>query len=135
MVAFDDQDQHVPDTPLRSIPATAQQTDQRSATTGGIIALVCAGFALVAAPLLLLVPYIGFVPAVLAGVGAVIAVRALRRSPHSTGIATAGLIVAVVVFALLAGVATLWNVLIADPAVRDYQELHDVIEHIKRLFF
>lgn len=134
MDAFHDHDQHVPETPTRRIPTTTQQPDQRSATTGGIIALICAGLALASAPLLL-IPYIGFLPALIAGAGAVTAFRALRRSSHRTGIATAGLIVAVVVVALLAGVATLWNVFIADPAVRDYQELHDVIEHIKGLFF
>ncbi len=120
-------DQHVPHTP------TSARSDQRLATTGGIIAVVCAGFALVAAPLLLLIPYVGFLPAFIAGVGAIVAFHVLRRSPYRTGIATAGLIVAVVVFALLAGIATLWNVLIANPAVRDYQELHDVIEYIKGL--
>ena len=133
MSTVHDHDQHEPESPTRRSPVTAQQTDQRSATTGGIIALVCAGFALVTAPLLLFIPYIGFLPAIIAGVGAVMAFRALRRSQHRTGIATAGLIVAVAVFALLAGVATLWNVIIADPAVRDYQELHDVIEQIEGL--
>ncbi|MEL4358470.1 MULTISPECIES: hypothetical protein [unclassified Luteococcus] len=126
---------HQPQPATRRIPTGAPQTDQRSATISGIIALVCTAVALAAAPFLLLIPYIGFAPAIIAGAGAVIAFRALCRSPHRTGIATAGLITAVVVFALLAGVATLWNVLIADPAVRDYQELHDVIEYIKGLIF
>ena len=37
--------------------------------------------------------------------------------------------------ALVAGIATVWNAFIADPAVRDHQELQDVIEHTKDLIF
>lgn len=128
-------DQHAPHSPARHDEQPPQAETLRNATSGGIVALICAGAALVSAPLLLLIPYIGFLPAIIAGVGVLIAIRSLRRSTHRAGIATAGMITAVVVFALLAGVATLWNVLIADPAVRDYHELHDVIEYIKDLIF
>ena len=39
----------------------------------------------------------------------------------------------IVVFALLAGIATMWNLVVADPAIRDYDELHEVIEYIQQL--
>ncbi|MEL4506083.1 hypothetical protein AAEX63_14760 [Luteococcus sp. H138] len=135
MATFHDHDELVPETPTRRIPTTAQQTDQRSATTGGIIALVCAGFALASAPLLLLIPFVGFAPALVAGAGAFIAARSLRRSSERSVVAVSGLVIATLIFALLAGVATFWNLVVAGPAVGDYQELHDVIEHIRHLIF
>lgn len=107
----------------------------RSVTSRGIIALVLAGVALLSAPVFLLIPYIGFLPALIAGAGALIAGIGLRGSTRGTGAAVAGLIVAVVVFALLAGVATMWNVVVADPAIREYDELHKVIEYVKQLVF
>lgn len=74
-------------------------------------------------------------PAIITAAGAVIAIAGLRGSTRGTGTAVAGLIVSVVVFALLAGIATMWNLVIADPAIRDYDELHEVIEYIKQLIF
>ena len=35
--------------------------------------------------------------------------------------------------ALLAGIATVWNVVVAGPAIRDYAQLHEVIDHIQSL--
>lgn len=113
----------------------APQALGKSATTSGIIALLLCAGAFLAAPLLLLIPYIGFLPALLAGAGIIVAGLGLRGSNRGTGIAVTGLIISVIVFALLAGVATLWNVMIADPAVRDYEELHEVIDYIKSLIF
>lgn len=107
----------------------------RSAASRGIIALVLAGAALLSAPVLLLIPYVGFLPALIAAAGAFVAGLGLRGSSRGTGTAVAGLIVAVVVFALLAGIATMWNLVVADPAIRDYDELHEVIEHIEQLIF
>lgn len=107
----------------------------KSATGRGIIALVLAAVALLSAPIFLLIPYIGFLPALVAGAGIVVAWTGLRGSTHGTGVAVTGLIVSVVLFALLAGIATMWNVVVADPAIRDYEELHDVIDYIKTLIF
>lgn len=70
-------------------------------------------------------------PALIAGAGIVAAWASLRGSTHGTGLAVTGLIVSVVLFALLSGLATVWTVVVADPAVRDYEELHEVIDHIK----
>ncbi|MDN6793666.1 MAG: hypothetical protein L0L69_01140 [Propionibacterium sp.] len=109
--------------------------DDRAATTGGLVALGLSGLARVTAPLLLLGPYLGCAPAVLAGVGALVASRALRRAPRRTGLAVTGLVTSVIVFALLAGVATVWNVLVADPAVRDYDELHEVLRYARDVLF
>ncbi|MDN6304494.1 MAG: hypothetical protein L0J74_01615 [Corynebacterium sp.] len=107
----------------------------KSAIGSGIVALLLCVAAFVTAPLLLLIPYIGFVPALLAAAGVVVAALGLRGSTHGTGTAVTGLIVSVAVFALLAGIATLWNVVVADPAIRDYDELHEVIDYIKGLVF
>lgn len=112
-------------------PATAG----KSATSSGILSLVLAGVAFLSAPIFLLIPYIGFLPAIIAAAGAVIAIAGLRGSHRGTGTAMAGLIVSVVVFALLAGIVTMWNLVIADPAIRDYDEMHEVIEYIKSLVF
>lgn len=130
-----DQNQHVPQIPTAH-SASAQQSDgQQSATSGGIVALICAGIALASAPLLMLIPYVGFLPAVIAGGGVLVGWRSLRHSTHRTGIGYTGLITAAVVFVLLAVIETVWNVFIAVPAVRDYQELQDVIAYIKDLIF
>lgn len=83
----------------------------------------------------MLIPHAGFLSTFIAGDGAFIGLRSLRGSPHGAGVATGGRVTAMLVFAPLAGIATVWNVFIADPAVRDYEELQDVIEHIKDLSF
>ncbi|MDN5654147.1 MULTISPECIES: hypothetical protein [Brachybacterium] len=105
----------------------------KSATSSGIFSLVLAGVAFLSAPIFLLIPYIGFLPAIIAAAGAVIAIVGLRGSTRGTGTAVAGLAVSVVVFALLAGISTMWNLVITDPAIRDYDKLHEVIEYIKQL--
>lgn len=107
----------------------------KSATGKGVTSLVLAIAAMFSAPLLLLIPYVGLLPALIAGVGIIVAWAGLRGATHGTGLAVTGLIVSVVVFAILAGIATVWNVVVADPAVRDYEELHEVIEYIKSLIF
>lgn len=114
---------------------TAPHGTGRSTTSSGVIALILAGVAILSAPIFLLIPYIGFLPALIAAFGAVVAGLGLRGSTRGTGTAMAGLIVSVVVFSLLAGIATMWNLVIADPAIRDYDELHEVIEYIKSLVF
>ncbi len=107
----------------------------KSATGKGVVSMVLAAIALFTAPLLLLIPYIGFLPALIAGAGIIVAWAGLRGATHGTGLAVTGIIVCVVVFAILAGVATVWNLVVADPAVRDYEELHEVIDYIKSLIF
>ena len=128
--------------PEQHRPVDVQKHDEsspawpgRSAAGSGVLALVLCLAALVASPPLLLIPYIGVVPALLAAAGVAIAGAGLRRSDHGTRTAVIGLIVSVVVFALLAGIATLWNLVVADPAVRDYDELHEVIDHVRTLVF
>jgi hypothetical protein len=86
-------------------------------------------------PFLLLIPLLGFLPALMAAAGVAVAWAGLRRGGHGTGLALTGLVVSVVVFGLTASVATLWNFLIVDPAVRDYAELHEVIDYIRSLVF
>ncbi|WP_061711847.1 hypothetical protein [Kocuria palustris] len=107
----------------------------KSATSSGVFALALAGVAILSAPVFLLIPYIGFLPALIAGAGALVAGLGLRGSSRGTGTAVTGLIVSVIVFALLAGIATMWNLVVADPAIRDYDELQEVIEYIKQLVF
>ena len=107
----------------------------RSASLSGVLAITLAGVAVLSAPVPLFIPYLGFLPACIAAAGAVIAGIGLRGSTRGTGMAAAGLIVSAVVFALLAGVATMWNVVVTDPAIRDYDELHEVIEYVKQLVF
>lgn len=107
----------------------------RTASRSGLLALVLCLTAFATAPLLLFIPYIGFVPALFAGSGIVIASLGLRGSDHGTGTAVTGLIASVVVFALLAGITTLWNIVVADPAIREYDELNEVIDYVKTLIF
>lgn len=116
-------------------PTAAPRGTGRSAVGGAVVALALSTAAVLSAPLLLLIPYVGFLPALIAGAGIVVAWASLRGSTHGTGLAVTGLIVSVVLSALLAGLATVWTVVVADPAVRDYEELHEVIDHIKSLIF
>lgn len=107
----------------------------KSATGSGVLALVLATVALLSAPIFLLIPYVGFLPALAAGAGAFVSWSGLLGCTHGTGIAITGLIVSVVLFAVLAGIATMWNVVVAEPAIRDYEQLHEVVNHIKSLAF
>lgn len=122
-------------TPVHVYQNNTSPARGKSATGRGIVALVLAAVALLAAPIFLLIPYVGFLPALVAGAGIVVAWTGLRGSTHGTGVAVTGLIVSVVLFALLAGIATMWNVVVAGPAIRDYDELHEVIDYIKTLIF
>ncbi|MBT2486193.1 MULTISPECIES: hypothetical protein [unclassified Microbacterium] len=107
----------------------------KSAAGKGVIALVLCAAAFLSAPMLILIPYVGFVPAVLAGAAIIVAWSGLRGATHGNGTAVTGLIIGVVLFAVFAGIATVWNLVVADPAIRDYDQLHEVIEHIKGLVF
>lgn len=108
---------------------------QKSAAGSGVLSLVLAAGGMLSAPLLLLIPYVGFLPALIAGVGIIVAWSGLRGATHGTGIATTGIIASVIVFAILAGIATVWNFVVAGPAVSDYDELHEVIDYVKSLIF
>lgn len=127
--------------PGRQAPVHGVQSSKRARTAGrsatgkGVIALVLCAAAFISAPLLLLIPYVGFLPALLAGAAVVIAWCALRGAPRGNGTAATGLILGVVLFAFLAGIATVWNLVVADPAIRDYDELHGVIEYIQSLIY
>lgn len=107
--------------------------DGSSGTGSGVTSLVLSAVAVLITPPLLFFPYIGFLPVLIAAAGIIVAGSGLRRSTHNTGLTVTGLIVSVIVCILLIGVAAVWTVLVADPAVRDYQELQDVIDHIKNL--
>ncbi|MCQ9384307.1 hypothetical protein NQ038_09730 [Brevibacterium sp. 50QC2O2] len=128
--------------PQGSLPVHVYQNNtsvagapQKSATGSGIISLVLAASGMLTAPLLLLIPYVGFVPALIAGAGIIVAWTGLRGATSGTGLAVTGIIASVIVFATLAGIATVWNLVIAGPAVNDYDELHDVIDYITSLIF
>jgi len=101
---------------------------------GGVALLLC-GLALLSAPLLILVPYIGYLPALVAATAVVIACLALRRGGQRNGTAVSALIVGVALLALLGGVATAWNLMIVNPAISDYDELHSVFDRIPDLLF
>lgn len=138
----------MPDTPRqhtaddRAHDDLANRTDQpapaapmRSATGAGIVGLVLDAAALISTPMLILLPWIGFLPAVLAAAGAIVAGRGLHCATGARRLAVTGLIAGIVLFALLAGTATMWHVVVADPAISDYTELHEVIDYIKSLIF
>lgn len=130
-----------PDSPGREAPVHDYQNNRPapapggSATGAGMVALVLCAAALLSAPALLLIPYIGFLPALIAGGAIVAAWSGLHKSDRGNGLAVTGLITGVILFAILAGLATVWNLVVADPAVRDYDELHEVIDYIKSLIF
>lgn len=105
----------------------------KSATGSGAISLGLSAVALVSAPMLV-IPYVGFLPALLAGGGIAVAWSGLRGSTRGTGMAVAGLVVSVVFFALFAGVATFWNVVVAGPAVTDEWFLDGLRQAWDRLF-
>lgn len=125
--------------PGQQAPVHVIQNNQpptgKSAAGKGVIALVLCAAAFLSAPLLILIPYVGFLPAMLAGAAIIVAWSGLRGATRGDGTAVTGLIIGVVLFAILAGIATVWNLVVADPAILDYDELHDIIEHIKSLVF
>lgn len=114
--------------------SVAARPVQPSTTSSGVLVIIMSVGALMISPLLL-IPFVGFAPALIAGAGGFIAARSLRHSSERSAVAVSGLVIATLIFALLAGVATFWNLGVAGPAVGDYQELHDVIGHIKHLIF
>jgi len=113
---------------------TGGSPNASSQRMGGVALLLC-GLAFVSAPLLILVPYIGFLPALVAATAVVIACLALRRGHQRNGMAVSALIVGVALFALLGGVATAWNLMIVNPAISDYDELQSVLDRIPDLLF
>lgn len=128
-------------TAVRSTPGAVSPTGgvptngTATATGRGILAIVLTGVALLLAPALLLVPYVGFAPALTAAAGVVIAATGVRRAAQGRGVAVAGLVVSALLFVLLLGSALLWNVVVADPSIRDYSELHEAIAHVRSLVF
>lgn len=112
-----------------------RRSSGRSGSGYGIVSLCLAAAAFFTAPFLLLIPVAGFVPAVLAAVGIVVAWLGLRRSERTPGLAIAGSIVSVVLFGLTLSIAILWTLLVVAPAVSDYQQLHDVIDRIRAILF
>lgn len=127
--------------PGRGTPIHVHQNHQpepvraKSATGKGIVALVLCTAAFLSAPLLILIPYVGFLPGLLAAAAVIVAWAGLRGSSRGNGTAVTALIIGVVLFAILAGIATVWNVVVADPAIRDYEQLHEAIDHIMDLVF
>lgn len=75
--------------------------NEKVATRKGMIALVLVAAGFLSAPLLILIPYIGFLPAMLAAAGALIAWTGLRDTSRGNGTAVTGLITGVIVFGLL----------------------------------
>lgn len=106
-----------------------------SATGKATVALALSAAAVLTAPWLVLIPYVGFLPALIAGAGVVVAWAGLRGSTRGTGLGVTALIISVVLCALLAGIACVWNVVVAGPAISDYEQLHQVIDHSKSLVF
>ncbi|PCC26785.1 hypothetical protein CIK75_01420 [Glutamicibacter sp. BW78] len=106
-----------------------------SAAPHAAIAMGLAVVSLVSTPLLLLFPIIGFLPAIIAAAGVVVAWLGLRKSTRGTAVALVALIFCVVLLGLTASIATLWHVVVVSPAVSDYDQLHQVIEYIKELMF
>lgn len=119
----------------RSRPDPAPPPRSRSAQGHGILALCLAAAAFFVAPFMLLIPLFGFLPAILAAAGVAVAWTGLRRSDHGVGLAVTGLVISVVLFGLTASIATLWNFLVVDPAIRDYQELHEVVDYVRDKVF
>lgn len=118
-----------------AIASAGPSPSERSGSGYGSVSFCLAAASFVTAPFLLLVPVAGFIPAILAAAGAVVAWSGLRRTDRRPGLVVAGLIVSVVLFGLTLSIAMLWNLVVVDPAIRDYTELHEVIDHITHLVF
>lgn len=91
----------------------------KSASSQGVISLILCAAAVISAPMLLALPILGFIPAALAGIGIIVAGAGLRGATQGNGLAVTGLILSVLLFALLAGVATFWHVFVAGPTITD----------------
>ncbi|WP_145942860.1 hypothetical protein [Corynebacterium glyciniphilum] len=101
------------------MPHDGRATSEKSATRQGIASLILCAAAVVSAPVSLPLPILGFLPAVFAGIGIILASVGLRRATHDTGLAVTGLVLSVLLFAALGGVATFWHVIVAGPTVSD----------------
>lgn len=111
-----------------------EEAADRSAVPHAMVGLVLAVVALVSSPILL-VPALGFVPAVAAAIGAIVAWLGVRRSNRNTWVAVTALVICVILFGLTASVATAWTFFVVNPAVGDYEQLHEVLEYVKEITF
>lgn len=114
-------------------PAPAPRPPGWSASGHGIVSLCLAAASFVSAPFLMLIPVAGFIPAILAAAGTMFAWIGLRESDRTPGLAVAGLIISVMLFGLTLSIAMLWTLQVVVPAVRDYSELQEVIDHVGRM--
>ncbi|GMA41735.1 hypothetical protein [Mobilicoccus caccae] len=83
--------------------------------------------ALVIAPVLILVPVVGFVPPAVAAVGLWLGCRALRRSHGDRSLSVVGVAASATVLALTGFVALMWALSVVNPAVGQYTELHQAL--------
>lgn len=114
--------------------SSRSKTVHRSAVPHATISFCLATVAIVSSPTLL-VPAIGFVPAIAAAVGAIVAWLGIRRNDRGTGIAMVALVICVILFGLTASVATAWTFFVVNPAFGDYDQLHEVFDYVKRITF
>lgn len=125
---------NVPPTQVSQPNADGQSGSPRSAAGKDAISLVLCGAAALSAPTLLL-PIVGFLPAILAGAGIIVAWAGLRGASHGVGIAVTGLIVSVLLFAVLAGVASFWNFTVVLPSLNHDDWFRGSVEMVwDRLF-
>lgn len=106
----------------------------KSASGQGVVSLALCVLAGISAFPLLVLPVLGFLPAVFAGAGIIVADAGLRGATHGNGLAVTALILSVVLFAILAGLATLWHVVVAGPTVTDPWFLEGLEKVWDRLF-
>lgn len=112
----------------RTPPPTTAPAPVRDGSRGlalGSIAL--AAVALVIAPVLILVPVVGFVPPAVAAVGLWLGCRALRRSHGDRSLSVVGVAASATVLALTGFVALMWALSVVNPAVGQYTELHQAL--------
>lgn len=122
-------------TPVHPAGRTASVPPRAGGARGtALLSLGLAVLALVAAPVLVLIPVVGFVPPAIAALGLWLGCRALRTSGDDRTLPVLGIAASATVLALTGFVALMWALSVVNPAIGQYTELHravgDAVERV-----
>lgn len=102
----------------------------QSSRNYGVISLILAITVIALAPLLSLVPLIGFLLPVTALCGAVIAYKGLKQRSSRT-VAAIGLTLSTLVFLATMTFSVWWNFTVAIPAISDFEGLNQLVNDLR----
>lgn len=95
-----------------------------------VISLILAITVIVLAPLLSLIPLIGFLLPITALYGAIIAYKGLKQR-SSRAVAAIGLSISTPVFVATMAFSVWWNFTVAIPAISDFEGLNQLVKELR----